>query len=77
VYLVSASTNLRLRYVTTCSFPSVSCVRTALMTLSSAAMYNRNGIPARGAFNTGAEGHVGLDTAEGHVGLDKFVILFT
>jgi hypothetical protein len=47
------------------------------MTLSSAAMYNRNGIPARGAFNTGAEGHVGLDTAEGHVGLDKFVILFT
>jgi hypothetical protein len=25
------------------------------MTLSSTAMYNRNGTPARGAFNTGAE----------------------
>jgi hypothetical protein len=25
------------------------------MALSSAAMYNRNGTPARGAFNTGAE----------------------
>jgi hypothetical protein len=53
--LVSASTNLRLRYVTTCSFSSVSCVRTASMTLSSSAMYNRNGTPARGAFNMGAE----------------------
>jgi hypothetical protein len=55
VYLVSTSTSLRLRYVTMCSFPLVNCVRTTLIALSSAAMYNLNGTPACGAFNMGVE----------------------
>jgi hypothetical protein len=55
VYLVLASTSLRLRYVTTCSFPLVACVRTTLITLSSAGMYNLSDTPTCGAFNMGAE----------------------
>jgi hypothetical protein len=37
------------------SLPSVICVNTALIMLSSTAMYSRNRIPAFGAFITGDE----------------------
>jgi hypothetical protein len=45
----------QLKYVMICSLPSVTCINTTSITLSSAAMYSQNGIPAIGAFIIGDE----------------------
>jgi hypothetical protein len=54
-YLMSVSMRYRLKYVMLYSLPSVTCVKTAPIIASSAAMYSRKGILAIGAFITGGE----------------------
>jgi hypothetical protein len=54
-YLVSTLMRHQLKYVMMCSLPSITCIKTAPIVASSAAMYSQNGIPAIGAFITGGE----------------------
>jgi hypothetical protein len=45
----------QLKYVMMCSLPSITCVDTTPIMLSSTAMYSQNRILALGAFTTGGE----------------------
>jgi hypothetical protein len=49
-YLALASMRHRLKYVMMYCLPSVTCINTTPITISSTTMYNQNGIPAIGAF---------------------------
>jgi hypothetical protein len=49
LYLISASTNLLLKYATTNYLPLSSCVNTAPIACSCAAMYNLHALAAFGA----------------------------
>jgi hypothetical protein len=54
-YLVSTSMRCRLKYVIMFFLPSFICVKIALITTSSIAMYIQNGITVIAAFITGGE----------------------